>query len=254
MKHADLDLKNIYTESYVAFIDILGFSNLVKTGNIKRIISSLTKLSERKKLIEKDNGSIGGDNVTVSAFSDSIFISTPSIHDGARKICYYSGFLAKELLDNSVLCRGAIIRGEIYHQDGICFGPGLITAYQLETSTAIYPRIIVSDDVVDSFYGDYTKSFSIDPKTNRYFLKGDDGLNYIDVFDIYYHYWGVSGEYEFSQSDRDRLSSIISALENEAASSDRTRAKLMWLRNSFQRACRRHPIVWPNDLDECGLE
>ncbi|HKP01855.1 MAG TPA: hypothetical protein VJU77_00710 [Chthoniobacterales bacterium] len=47
----------------------------------------------------------------------------------------------------SILTRGAIARGSTYHKKRIIFGEGLNRAYELERRAAVYPRIIVTDEV-----------------------------------------------------------------------------------------------------------
>lgn len=47
-----------------------------------------------------------------------------------------------------MLSRGGIAVGELYHQNGIIYGPALLTAYQLESQAATYPRIVLEKDAL----------------------------------------------------------------------------------------------------------
>ena len=47
-----------------------------------------------------------------------------------------------------MLSRGGISVGELHHQKGIVYGPALLTAHQLESQSAIYPRIVLEKDAL----------------------------------------------------------------------------------------------------------
>ncbi len=48
-----------------------------------------------------------------------------------------------ELVREGVLLRGALTIGDIFIKDAITFGPALIRAYELESTVAITPRVII---------------------------------------------------------------------------------------------------------------
>ena len=45
--------------------------------------------------------------------------------------------------------RGAVVLGPVHHCDNVIFGPALLEAVKIEEREAFYPRILVSDTVVD---------------------------------------------------------------------------------------------------------
>lgn len=45
--------------------------------------------------------------------------------------------------------RGGLTIGEVYFRDNTLFGPRIIQAYQLESQTAIFPRVIVPKEAVE---------------------------------------------------------------------------------------------------------
>ena len=47
------------------------------------------------------------------------------------------------------LIRGAVTIGPLYHESGLIFGQGLVSAYDMESCVAKYPRIIVDDTVLN---------------------------------------------------------------------------------------------------------
>ena len=46
-------------------------------------------------------------------------------------------------MEEPILCRGAITKGDFYHQGNRMFGPGFVEAYNLEEHVAVMPRIII---------------------------------------------------------------------------------------------------------------
>ncbi len=82
-------------------------------------------------------------------------------------------YIGAVLLEKGILFRGGMTIGNIIHNDnGTVFGQDLIDAYQLESKSAKYPRIILSDKLISEL------NFPIDAKRNRYPYH-----QYIDRFD-----------------------------------------------------------------------
>jgi hypothetical protein len=54
-----------------------------------------------------------------------------------------------DLLRAGFLTRGAVVLGPLCHCDNVVFGPALLSAVEIEENEAVYPRILISDAVVD---------------------------------------------------------------------------------------------------------
>ena len=52
---------------------------------------------------------------------------------------------AKRVVRTWILTRGGIAVGQMVHNQEIAFGPALVEAVELEQTTAIYPRVIMTD-------------------------------------------------------------------------------------------------------------
>ncbi|HPT13515.1 MAG TPA: hypothetical protein PK796_01910 [Bacteroidales bacterium] len=180
----------------VAFIDILGFKEIVKqsvndTSRIQLIYSVLEYLKDWEttdkwdlKLveIEEDAQYRGVENFDIrgktncTSFSDSIVISVKvdnNVNEMASTLVSNLSYIGAVLLEKGILFRGGMTIGNIIHNDnGTVFGQGLIDAYQLESKSAKYPRIILSDKLISEL------NFPIDAKRNRYPYH-----QYIDRFD-----------------------------------------------------------------------
>ena len=163
-----------YTSRIVAFIDILGFRNLisslVKDSKLHRnIYQSLSLLKHRGQLSGNEKTSFS--NLEVSTFSDSIVISTEN--NNAISLIYACGWIQAELFQLGILTRGGISSGLMVHKDNIMYGEGLLKSYDLETKCAIYPRILIDSMLVNNF----------NQKIKTFFLSKDvDGLWFVDPF------------------------------------------------------------------------
>lgn len=228
-----------YERRIVCFIDILGFSNLVKeTANngirehskLVNICGALNKLDDfRLTLSEK----LKAKDVRTTQFSDSVVISFPwnekdnSIVAAVLWIKSYQTFL---IMWHNVLLRGGITIGDIIHNEKMIVGPAMIDAYTLESKRAFYPRIVIDSQVVPLF----EKVFDRCRKNNRsidttLINKDDDNRYYIDYFN-------------FSERDRNgcsfyynnylhQLKSLVA--ENKDNEDVRIREKYLWINNKI---------------------
>ncbi len=49
-----------------------------------------------------------------------------------------------------MLCRGAVSKGKLIHTEKMLYGPAVIDAYRLESNTALYPRVILDESIVEA--------------------------------------------------------------------------------------------------------
>jgi hypothetical protein len=88
------------------------------------------------------------------------------------------------LVEMGLLVRGAVTVGEIERTYGVLFGPGLISAYELERKQAKYPRIVVDRRLIEALKSnrllrryDYDREMKILSYCIRL---DDDGIPFID--------------------------------------------------------------------------
>lgn len=178
--------KVTYEKRIVAFIDILGFKDIVKDSEsdpskIELLYSALHFLkvwetSERWNLelveIEEDAQKRGVHNFDIrgktnsTSFSDSIVVSV-KVDDNINEMCstliVNLAFIGAVLLEKGILFRGGITIGNIVHREnGTVFGQALIDAYFLESKSAKFPRIILSDKIIKEL------NYPIETKKDRY--------------------------------------------------------------------------------------
>lgn len=176
-----------YEKRAVAFLDILGFTDLIKEqGHEAEILAVFEHLRSRASQAER--ASKAG-RVQFTAFSDCIVVSD-ELQDGfgALRIAAYVAYLAQDLLARGFLVRGGLTVGDLYHRNGTVFGPAMIDAYALESKTAIYPRIAVLDafkeeackGAIAMSDGDVAHP-RVQGEKSKY-RRDFDGVLYLDVF------------------------------------------------------------------------
>ena len=164
----------------VAYIDILGFKNLtdraLKDNDtiLSQVYDALRMMSATAML--KNRGPFNGRKLAqfaqATAFSDCIVISDSNNDLEVGRVISDVAMLADFLLRDNILCRGAIATGLTVHDDMVLFGIGVINAYEIESKIAIYPRIVIQENLIQRATGFLT------PKLKR----DADGIWFIDVF------------------------------------------------------------------------
>lgn len=174
-----------YEERYVAFIDVLGFKELIERSEtdeavlqrLVHVLNDVTRMAELQKPLreQKEQPEYWAGMFRISTFSDSVLISTHRDSLGLMLITLVVGLMSVKLLGKGVLTRGAISHGKLIHTEKVVLGRGLIKAYQLESTTAIYPRILVDDSIVNDP--------SIKDSMKARFREDFDGLWHLNIFE-----------------------------------------------------------------------
>ncbi len=140
-----------YDEYYVAFLDVLGFKELVMSENKKSeldkyfnlVSGSILAIKNRKKPLES------------VLISDSVVLAYPKrsgVMDDLRELCFAVARIQYALAVNGFWLRGGISSGKlsIEQSKNIVAGPALVKAYRLE-NIAVYPRVIVDPSLILDF-------------------------------------------------------------------------------------------------------
>lgn len=196
---------------FVAFLDILGFKALVDKevrSGTGEYLEKLLRCHQKCAEIFKPDPSL-----SIIQFSDSIVISRP--YDASQFIPFVTSIAEYQryLLDEQLLCRGGVAVNQHFTNGTFTFSAGLIDAYDVESRSARYPRVVIAPDVIDLVYPDGTTDIEI--------VKEDDGLYFID-------YIGITKSRQprlLKNSVRD----VVNSLKNSDTSS--IREKGIWLAN-----------------------
>jgi hypothetical protein len=178
-----------YKPHLVTYVDILGFRELVATQHpniISRAIRRVQEITEPDAQIRKTN------EESYINFSDLIVHTVPVLSRSNKK--WRDGLVFHEinhlalaqvaLIEEGILIRGALIMGLIERTYGVLFGPGLISAYELEREQAQYPRIVVDPKLIEALktnpllrHHDYDEEMDY---ISKFIKRDDDGVIFID--------------------------------------------------------------------------
>lgn len=160
-----------YEEKCVAFVDILGFKEIVershKNNSPEDILEIMELMCSRNDRLQyKEYGpeicsespkSSPDISFQVSQISDSLILSTEVSATGAINLLNFCRKVSERLLRRKgLLCRGHVVKGPIYHRDDVFFGKGYQKAYEGEKLAARLevngkqvgaPFIEVSDEI-----------------------------------------------------------------------------------------------------------
>jgi hypothetical protein len=168
-----------YQDRVVAFIDILGFAKLVKDseGNLAaraKVTKMIAAGKEFERFVREDFPSL-----TATVCPPSFVLSMEK--DKIFYLIRETGKLCRHLFTLGFPFRGAISVGSLYHDEEIVVGPALDKVRQIESSLAVYPRVIV-DEVAIKYWRYEFRTCSAHPHLESVVKLDCDGQNFIDIF------------------------------------------------------------------------
>jgi hypothetical protein len=173
-----------YQDRYCAFVDILGFRQL-----IEHLDKDANQFDALRNLLARVHGTRSGrspedsdSDFRAQSISDAVAISTAPTESGLSEILRALQLLAVDLLVQGYFIRGAVVRAPLYHDNQMVFGKALIQAYSFESEVAKYPRIMVAREVREDIIRFSTKPRSATTVPKADWLKqSSDGPMYLDV-------------------------------------------------------------------------
>lgn len=189
-----------YKNYYVAYMDIVGFRNITNSLEWEPTeIYSVLKMAGKdvpKPIRRIRIEDIRYENIRSYIMSDSIVYYIDSSTENALiTLIYYCSILLGSLLmrdDHPLLCRGAIVKGDLFRDDDILFGPALTNAYELETMLSIYPRIVIDEKISNNLENYLIASGKpykeIKRIYDKFIYKDYDGIDCIEYTTAYIEY------------------------------------------------------------------
>ena len=209
------DKWEITANRFVAFIDIMGFKDLVARNSHEEIYSKLEYLNEKKRITVENLHKLVNNEAFVTMFSDSICFF--SRNDSPKSLKYIltstSLFFAQSI--SSLPMKGAIALGKISVDKNrqIFFGQPIIDAYLLQEEVNYYG--VVFHNTVDKYIKE--KNFE---EGDRYFFEAKTPMksgkithNNIDWFSRFPPYKG--------KDRKESLSDLIKSLKNNVSGKPR---------------------------------
>ena len=140
-------------------------------------------------------------------------------------------------MEVSLLVRGGIAVGPLYHESGIVIGAALVEAYEFEAHHAIYPRLALAPSVLNF---DRTAAFQSLLHTDQ---AGVHSLNYVDH--LLARTWpgggAIYGVKTWLEEVREKIRSTLLTLERSGA--ERQRAKWQWFSHEVEHCLEQNPQI-----------
>jgi len=155
----------IYEDWFVAFIDVLGFSELIKRSEskdeagdkaVEKITSYWRAIYQALRRFESVNGQT---SMFYLAASDSLVLAIPSKAingselESLRELCIAVGSIQWDMAIHGIWMRGGISQGPccIDRTRNQIVGPAFLKAYELENKRAKFPRVILDTKMIFNF-------------------------------------------------------------------------------------------------------
>lgn len=138
---------------FVAYLDILGASKYMQ-DNSEQFLNDLNAIYENAMNDVIFTNVLSKKDIAIKIFSDNILIAVKTTkQDTDRqsklvKIVNLVGNLYCNALHLGYLVRGSITEGKFYRNKTFVYGKALVEAVKLEEKIAIYPRVIIQDNLV----------------------------------------------------------------------------------------------------------
>lgn len=240
-----------YKKCIIAFLDILGFKHMIDTKafeEIRKIFLTIVPQSDlelalKRETDDEDERGCNYNNVLsdtkVHIMSDSIIIAAPEGRSEALAvvidICNMIQHRLYELAP-PVFLRGAIAEGDFYLDEQLIFGKGLVNTYIAQENYAIYPRIIISDEVTEK---------CASAEAMILLQKDEDCYWYIDTLNHYFN----SNTWDDLQSSK-KYKKIKQYIDKNlyGYSERRVREKYIWLQKELKRIEREKKYLAPRGM------
>jgi len=206
-------MSNLLKNYFVAFIDLLGFSSMVRHDcenpvSSQKYIDKLKAAHAKAKELQDHL-----ENLQLIQFSDSIVLAIPYNRNNFDRFSKMVADYQYELLKSNILCRGGISYGMHHFENDFLFSNGLIHAYNIEKDISINPRIVISKDLIDLLHPDSP------PEKNDLILKESDDSYFIN--------------YLHSRHQEEVWRCISNIVPETLTSSPSIRGKHIWLINYY---------------------
>lgn len=157
--------------AYAVFLDILGYRDLLKRDVDSGERTFHARVTRAVRVFEEVNGN----KFQFECISDSIFIYCGD-RTAVDALLEITAKLFRAFLHEGLLLRGGISFGEHFRNLMTTYSPALTKAYQLESTLAEFPRVMVDENIVDMFPS-VVESGRVLPSCHRAFflnVAGDD--------------------------------------------------------------------------------
>ncbi|MCM1236634.1 MAG: hypothetical protein NC489_41690 [Ruminococcus flavefaciens] len=152
-------------KSLIAYFDILGYKEMIKTNYIPEniLIGEIERITHDVYSIKRFSKK-GKSDWNVYSFSDNFAIVIDCPDEGfvseLRLLIWILTIIQCQFLSlYGILIRGSVVNGMVYIGEKFIYGEGLIKAYEIENSIAIFPRIVIDSELIKDCLQDIKSMF-----------------------------------------------------------------------------------------------
>lgn len=200
---------------YFAFLDVIGYKAYLDQDISTNSLAFKDRLQSAFAVFDEVNGA----QFQHKSISDSIFL-----HCNTENPIDFFKLLKKifvSFIENEILIRGGVSYNRHFENRNITYSLALTEAYNLESSAAIFPRILIHSSIVEKLRNDHENGGPcLSEIVNENLFLSDGSLTQLHVLDD--ANW--SDVYTGSKSIYQKSSTLIDADSN-------LRLKHTWLQN-----------------------
>lgn len=219
----------IHTESYlIAYLDMLGSTDrILHDTEEEENLNAIKEIYEYALQISGEiNPSLSHYHMEMRIFSDNIIIVNKLVDEDGTKRDLRTELenmynvvtrFQERALEYGWLLRGAMAKGQLYFDDMLVWGKALVKSHWMEENIAIYPRIIIDDELVKSIQSAYSSQKEAKIIAIKQDADGCYFLNYLDstVFLKYSH-------------DEEKYEKHFRKMFSESVKDESVRQKRLW--------------------------
>lgn len=228
----------------VCYIDFLGAKEIIEKGqqqtffeNIHDAFAFAIKFESKLKVFG---------NLEFKVFSDNILIAhkvkdvsdKEQVYRVYNNIIHFLKTFAPRFTQQAILFRGGITLGKAAMNEIMVWGNALVEVVQIEENIAIYPRIVISDKLLNIFNTYDLEDYEFEEKFSC--LKDTDGCVFVDYIN-------------YSEPPTSQITieeGYLTILEKiKECNSPKILQKYNWHKNYLQRAKEIHNEYFESDSD-----
>jgi hypothetical protein len=237
--------KSLLRRSIVTFLDILGYRDQVRkafeTNKGETLLLSLRKALDESYHHIKEEAGISRPWV-VKGFTDNFVIGFPFFYDAESEMGYiFSNLCAFQLMlvVHGFFIRGGLAIGDLYMDDEIVFGKGLLEALETEKNLARDPRIVLSRTAIQYLdrHVKYYSRIEVAPQYDHV-LKDRDGQVFINYLNLITEF---EADYSVFLDEFKMHKKVVESRLKEYVSKPPIWDKYLWVANYHNWFCDQSP-------------
>ena len=222
------------SDYYLCYFDVLGYKEYMRNeanSHKKYLINMILSNAAVESQIKRLKASFP---IHYKGYSDNFLIyfekACVSEYDALKLLANLMRKIQTRLLcESKMIIRGGITIGEFYADDRIIFGKGLIRAYELESSYAKNPRVIIDPNCF--------KEVVSKLENKKDLLKDIDGLYYINYF-YNENFLKLNSGYIVSLVNEYCNYRDLEISTEQISQRERIISKYLWMLIKFNEACK----------------